>query len=292
MKKWSAYDLPSYISITDFAKPEEVRMMADFFEEHSEGRRDCRLGVGVMMSRKSLNKLETKWAKVWPKLEEYPALFQSNWLRSIHQHVLYNVLHYADYDGIDVCKNLIKAVEVAGGVYVNDNPWNDGTQHLHAVQLDMIWPDPKELGRFHEATGSKLEIILQINSNALDMIDNDPKKLVKKLSEYQFALRRVLLDKSMGRGLGMDAKALLPFARAIKEDSFTHRLGIGVAGGLGPTSLHLLDPFLAEMPDISWDAQSKLHPDGNTMIPIDWNLGKEYVKESLKRMPRRDLAKD
>lgn len=288
MRRWSSMDLPTYISITDFAKPEEVQMMADFFEEHSNKRQDCRLGVGFMMSRKSINKIDTKWAKVWPKPEEYPGLCLSNWGRSIHQPILYNVLHYADYDGVDINKNLLKAVEICN---FNKN-LHGMRKNLHAVQLDMIWPDPKELGKFCNATDSQLEIILQINSNALEMVDNDPKKLIKKLSEYQYALRRVLLDRSMGRGLGMNAEALLPFARAIREDSFTHRLGIGVAGGLGPKSLHLLEPFLAEFNDISWDAQSKLRTSGSAMDPIDWEYAKEYIKKSLLLMPRRDLVKD
>ncbi len=292
MKKWHDWNVDfSYISITDFYTPEQVLMMADFFEEHAAGRQDVRLGVGLMMSRKWVNDLPTKWADAWAKKEIYPSLFQSNWLRSIGQPVLYNTLHYADYEGIDICQNLCKAVEIAGGVYVKDNPYNDGTKHIHAIQLDMVWPDKKEIAKFCEPDmpGANLDTILQINTKALEQVDNDPAKLVAKLSEYQFCIRRVLLDKSMGRGLGMDAEALLPFARAIRNDSFTRRLGIGFAGGLGPKTLHLVEPVLAEFPDASWDAQSKLRPSGSAMDTVDWDMAKEYVLQSLKLMPRRDL---
>ena len=94
---------------------------------------------------------------------------------------------------------------------------------------------------------------------------------------------RVLLDKSMGMGLGMDAMAMLPFLREISER--IPQLQLVVAGGLGPTSLHLLDPVLAEFPRISFDAQGKLRPSGDALNePLDWHYVRSYLYQAIAKI--------
>lgn len=125
-----------------------------------------------------------------------------------------------------------------------------------------------------------MEIVLQIGANAIAAEDNDPVQVVNRLSLYKDVVHRVLLDKSMGRGLGMDAEGLLPFAREIKNRF--PEIGLGAAGGLGPNSIHLVEPLVAEFPDLSIDAQGQLRPSGNAMDPIDWIMAAGYLMSALR----------
>jgi phosphoribosylanthranilate isomerase len=138
----------------------------------------------------------------------------------------------------------------------------------------MIWPDPACLKGALLETKS-LEIILQIGSNALEATSNDPASVVQRFTSYADIVDRVLLDKSMGKGVPMDAETLLPFMRALNE--MFPGLGIGVAGGLGPDTIHLVEPIVKEFPSVSIDAQSRLRPSGSALDPINWTMAAGYL---------------
>jgi hypothetical protein len=111
-------------------------------------------------------------------------------------------------------------------------------------------------------------------------VDEEPRFLVEKLRDYEGVIQRVLLDRSMGKGLPMNAEDLLLFIRVIKE-AFP-QMGISIAGGLGPNTVHLAAPLLKEFPDLSIDAQGKLRPSGSALDPVDWNMAGKYLTEALK----------
>lgn len=247
----------AYIGITDFMTSDQVRQMLEVLRENRQLYWKRRLGVGVMMSWKTLHDQPTKWTSAFPKKEAIADIFVSD-------ADAYNVLHYADYDGHPVLENL-ELVRACGG------------RHLNAIQLDMIWPDPRDIQEFH-SRHSEVGIIVQANAKALEAVGDDPTALVARLKDYGDSIACVLLDKSMGRGLGMDAASLLPFARAIVDKLPT--LAIAAAGGLGPDTLHLADPLIAEFPGISLDAQGRLRPSGSAMDPIDWTMAALYLKRS------------
>jgi hypothetical protein len=213
-----------------------------------------------MMSYKTLHNIPSKWQNVFLPKEEISNVFQSD--------EAYNCLHYADYDdNPELSRCLAEAISYGG-------------KKIHALQLDMIWPDPEEIDRAVQLSGKKIEVILQIGKNAIEKMNNDPNAVIEKLREYKGKIHRVLLDKSMGRGLGMDALGLLPFVTAIRE-SFPE-VGIAVAGGLGPETIHLVQPLTQIFPSLSIDAQGKLRPSGNALDPIDWNMATKYLIEALK----------
>ena len=249
--------LKPYIGITDFTDPTQATVMAKVLTANSGVDRDRQLMVGVMMSRKTLNDLPTKWAKIWPSREKIARIF------TLHHRVM-NTLHYADYDGIDVLHNLLAAAR-CGGV------------GLDAIQLDMIWPDPDALFTFCDARPN-LKIVLQVGADALNMFDNDPVRVAQMLTEDNGALDYVLLDKSMGHGLGLSVAVLLPFLREIRTR--LPGLGLAVAGGLGPETLHLVEPIVDEFPDVSIDAQGQLRPSGDAKDPIDWGRATLYIERA------------
>ncbi len=252
--------LQPYIGITDFTNFGQVQKMLDIFKSHIPLGSNRKLHVGLMMSYKTLHGLPSKWSTVFPPKETIADIFSSD--------EAYNCLHYADYDNDPALwESLSRAISYCG-------------TGIHALQLDMTWPDPNQIANGMHTSRKQIEIILQIGRNALAEANDDPQAVVERLKEYDGVIHRVLLDKSIGRGIGMDAHLLLPFARAIKES--LPSIGLGAAGGLGPGTVDRIKPLLDEIPDISWDAQGRLRPSGNAIDPIDWNYAGGYLMESLR----------
>lgn len=248
-----------YIGITDFRNVRQVRYMLRIFNERKSIHSDRMLHVGVMMSRKTLLGLPTKWTKAFPTNVEIADIL------SVPE--TYNCLHYADYEqDPDFHRNLRQAIAFGG----------DG---MNALQLDMIWPDSTIVAHAVTFSHKELEVILQIGKNAMEVEGNDPKRIIDRLARYDGAIDRVLLDRSMGNGVGMDAQGLLPLAHAIRDRFPT--LGISAAGGLGPETTHLVEPLVREFPDLSIDAQSRLRPSGSALDPIDWEMAKVYLENAL-----------
>ncbi|MFA7193399.1 MAG: hypothetical protein WC087_00580 [Candidatus Paceibacterota bacterium] len=258
-----------YIGITDFETFEQVREMLVFFNENKSGNMH-HLHVGVMCSRKTINGEHSRWGDIWPKREHLGRIFSVSGPRF----PIINCLHYADKFGNgvnrsyhDVYMSLLKAVGYAG-------------PFLDALQLDMVWPDFVAIDTVRKMHRHPFKVILQIDATAFDMVDNSPRKLVDKLCEYDGNVHYVLLDKSAGEGKLMDTEFLLPFLHQITKD--LPRLGIAVAGGLGPDTMDVVRPIVEEFPYVSIDAQGRLRSSGDARDPIDWDIAKKYLLEAIK----------
>lgn len=249
-----------YVGITDFTSFKQVTRMLEVFRRHKSSRSKHVLHVGVMMSYKTLHGIENKWSKVFPPNEVITDIFRP------HDDDVYYCLHYADYDHDTRFTDLARGLGYAG-------------PFVHALQLDMPWPDLGVIASGVHTSRRQIEVILQIGKRSIDECDNDPVEVIRRLEDYRGIIHRVLLDKSMGRGLGMNAGELIPFARAIKE-RFPN-LGPVVAGGLGPDTIDLVEPLVREFPEVSIDAQGKLRPSGNALDPIDWDMAGKYLAKAL-----------
>lgn len=247
-----------YIGITDFTSTEQVRTMRAVFQKHFSTSSKRKLHIGVMISHKTLNGIPTIWSEAFPPKDKIADIFAFD--------DVYNCLHYVDYIHNSDFKDFARAIGY-GGI------------NIHAIQLDMIWPDPGQVANGVHTSRKNIEVILQVGNKAIEEAHNDPTEVVQRLEDYEKVIHRVLLDKSMGRGHSMDAIGLLPFVRAIKE-RFPD-MGLVVAGGLSPDSINLVGPLAKEFPDISIDAQGKLRPSGNTLNPIDWGMAEAYLIKAL-----------
>jgi hypothetical protein len=257
--------IQKYIGITDFTSPDQVRQILRVpFDRGYELKIAHALGVGVMMSYKTLNDIPTKWSAAFPPKDSIAEIF-------IKDEDVFNVLHYADYDGLTTTRDIESAITFGG-------------ENMHALQLDMPWPSVKMVASVKYNTDFRYKIILQIGARAMEEVGNSPSEVVRRLLEYDIdsGVDYVLLDKSGGQGKGMDAQLLLEYYRAIREKFSKDKLGIVVAGGLGPTSVGLMQPFRdAHLTlDISCDAQGKLRPSGNALDPIDWPMAEEYYAQA------------
>lgn len=253
-----------YIGITDFTRYFETIATQEYFRRCDGPSSGHFLHVGVMMSRKTLNGIPSKWSNVFPKNKDIANIFAKD------KNTL-NVLHYADYDGVDVAKNLAKATE-----------W--GYTEMDALQLDMIWPDSAVIKNYRQKHPDT-KIILQVNSKSLAVVDHRPANLFERLDLYGRSVDYVLLDMSMGRGRDLDINHLLPYLMAI--DKNRPDLGLVVAGGLCAKTLPLIASLVGAFPNLSIDAQSKLRPSGNAMDPLDWNMAREYLEVAVKLFSER-----
>lgn len=263
------YDWKPFIGITDFTNAAEVQDMLAVFQDAGGPEIDRVLQTGVMTSKKVLTDVPTKWSKAFPKKEDLRGIF-------LHHSRLLGTLHYADYeDAPELERDLDRALSYA----YHGAAWQPGTWCMRAIQLDMIWPDPAKLLRFSEWNAS-LRVILQVGKEALSQVDDDVDKLLKRLEAYKRCVDDVLLDKSAGKGLGMDAEGLRPFVDAVLKRG--PGMGVVVAGGLGPESLHLVEPLVREFPTISIDAQGKLRPSGDALNErISWTMAERYLRKAI-----------
>ncbi|HBI16956.1 MAG TPA: hypothetical protein DDY52_02250 [Candidatus Moranbacteria bacterium] len=251
-----------YIGITDFETIKQVNGMLNVFEKAQKELLNSikyKLMIGLMISYKTLNGMPSKWSSIWVPKENIKDLF-------IDHPLAYDALHYADYDGKTETKHLVSAVGYGG-------------KNIHALQLDMIWPSSEMLSELKREY-PKIDIVLQVSTPALAQVGDDPVRLIKRLEKYEGLVDFVLLDKSMGRGKGMDAFGLMPFVEAIINSTLS--LNITFAGGLGPDTLHLGQPLVNKYSGLSIDAQAQLTLTGNAMDPIDWTRAAKYLYKALK----------
>ena len=247
-----------FISITDFTDSWQVQTMLTIAKRFNGPEKDLRkLGVGVMMSYKTLHGLPTKWSRAFPPKEKIAEIF-------FNDPLALNVLHYADYENQSLFISLCEAA-------------NWGGKNLQAIQLDMIWPHPADILEFR-ANFTRLKTIMQIGAKAFEAVNSQPKQLIARLQPYELCLDYVLLDKSMGQGKLMDASFLLSFLKPLSKDM--PHLGLIVAGGLGPDTLHLVKPIIKKFPQISLDAQGRLRPSKNALDPIDWQMAGSYLEQA------------
>jgi hypothetical protein len=241
-----------YIGITDFRTQEQVKDMLSILRESYLPFWTPRLGVGVMMSHKTLNGLPTKWTDAFPKNEEIAGIW-------VDDKDVYNVLHFADYDGNPLVTNLLTAMDLAGDV--------------DAIQLDMVWPNPHDVSEFRDKF-CDVEIILQLNQQAIARAGSED-RIIDMLCAYQNSIDVVLLDLSGGTGRPLNSTELGTLDHLIYEHM--PRVQLAVAGGLGPDTLELADPFFQDNPQLSIDAQSKLRASGSALDPINWDRAERYL---------------
>ena len=248
-----------YVSITDFFTVEQARNMRELIPQGP----DLVLGVGVMASWKTIKGLPTKWVNSFPPIQTVAGIFEPD-------PRVFNVLHYAsDVEPERFFEQLVVAT-LFGGV------------NMEGLQLDIEWPSASALALYKKYF-PKIKIILQVGPQALETVNHSAKEIARRVAEeYAPYIDYVLLDGSGGRGIPMETGPLLEKIAAIKENA--PDLAIAVAGGLGPNTLHLVEPILRVYPGVSIDAQGKLRKE--KMDPVDWNMAGDYVKKFVEMLRR------
>jgi len=190
--------------------------------------------VGVLMSSKTLAGQPNKWPGRYPKKEDIADIFVDD-PRAL------NLIHYSTDSPETLATQLVEITKLAG-------PYLDG------FQLNITWPPILEITNYRIIYPDKF-LVLQIGRKAMDIVVKSAEQLAGTIGWYH-GIDAVLIDSSGGRGEPLDAAKAAEYLRAIRRIYPT--LGVGIAGGLGPDTLHSLDPLVREFTDLSIDAEGRL----------------------------------
>ncbi|MBI2588071.1 hypothetical protein HYW30_02105 [Candidatus Azambacteria bacterium] len=250
-----------YVGITGFTKPQEVRAVLEVLPESPLRK----LMVGVLASWKSLRgiPLKPKWQKQFPQPESIPALFPAD-PRTI------NLVHYSTEEGREssVLADMFKIHELAG-------------PNFHGFQLNVAWPQINQMDDYRVAMGWNYRIVLQLGQKAVEAVDGTAQGVADMLYHYAGNIDAILLDPSGGLGKPFDTARAREFLAAIADRGWD--IGLGVAGGLGPETLRLVEPLLEEFPDLSIDAQGQLRTPEDD---LDVDKTKLYHSRALEMFER------
>lgn len=244
---------PTYIGVTGFMAPQEVRAALRCFS----GSPTHKLMAGILVSSKTLAGKTNRWPGRYPKIERIGEIFQEH-------PAAVNLIHY-NTDEPNTLSGQLLRLEVAG-------------PYMHGFQLNVAWPSIGEIETFHEATDFKQRIVLQIGRRAIEEVENSPEKLTDMVYHYVGIVEDILLDPSGGKGQPFDIEKAGVFLRAIASRGF--EINLGIAGGLGPDSLHLVEPFLEKFPQLNIDAEGRLRDPEND--DLDVIRMTDYIRSSLR----------
>ncbi len=243
-----------YIGVTGFMNIAEVTEAQTAFSA-SFLNKNRLLMVGVLASAKTLAGQKNKYPRRYPDVTQIKNIFTPG------QHQVLNLIHYAT-DNPDSLNDELLALNEIGGPF------------FHGFQLNIAWPPPSELEKYR-LRDSRSRVVLQIGGAAMDKVLNCPNCIARKIFEYRHLITDILLDASGGKGKPLNPAKAREYLLAIKE--LLPNIGCGVAGGLGPPPLHLLNPLFKEFTSLSFDAESGLrNAEDNLSLP----LVKEYLEQA------------
>lgn len=247
-----------YIGITGFLKPEEVFSALGVFPEGISRK----LMVGVLASYKSLRGIPMKprWAKRMPNPASISRLF-------LNDERVVNLVHLSTGEET-ILEDMFKIHSLAG-------------QNFHGFQLNIAWPHINQLVSYRAAVSRSYRIVLQIGRKAMETVGGTIQDTVNKLSHYVEVIDDILFDPSGGQGKPFDTRQAYEFLSAITDKGWN--IGLGVAGGLGPDSLNLVEPLIAKFPNLSIDAEGKLRNDQNN---LDLKAVRDYLTKALQLFSR------
>ncbi|MDP3769767.1 MAG: hypothetical protein Q8R40_02440 [bacterium] len=228
-----------YIGITGFMNKDEVLAVLNSVPQNSK----YRVMVGVLASSHTINGISNKWPHRYPKPEHLNNIFQRN-------PKALNLIHFNTKEPQHLYEQMMHVRRLAGPC-------------CHGFQLNVAWPNPAILRRV-ALKGQRTVIVLQVGGHAFEMINHSPQELAQKVaSEYAGLIDYVLLDPSGGYGKQLDTDILKGYLRALTAKQLS--IGLGVAGGLSPATLHLIAPLVDEFPDLSIDAEGRLRDEHDHM---------------------------
>lgn len=244
-----------YIGITGFMTQAEVEAILKTVPVKSSRL----VMVGVLVSHKTLAGQSNKWPNRYPRITsgDLTDIFieDTRALRLVH----YNTHneHFGD--------ELLKIERMSLG--------------LMGFQLNIAWPSAREIEAYRLSTSGPRTIVLQLGSKAMASCDNSPIGIAAKLAtDYSRGLiDYVLIDPSGGFGKPFDSEFARQCLRTIRDKHL--EVGLGVAGGLGPNTIHLIKPLIEEFPDLSIDAEGQLR---DQQDHLDLVRAKDYLQGALK----------
>lgn len=211
--------------------------------------------IGVLASLKTMRGIQNKWPNRYPAMDRIASIFPD------HPSAL-NLIHYNTKEKETLGDQLVAMTEFGGA-------------NMQGFQLNIAWPALDVLAEYKKAYPAK-QIVLQVGGHAFEMVNHSPEQLAARVAEYDEVAEYVLLDPSGGYGKPFDPECARDYLLALEAKNFGMRLG--VAGGLSPTTLDLVEPLAREFPQLSIDAEGRLRtPEDH----LDLNLARTYLQTAL-----------
>lgn len=270
----------SYVGVSGVVSPVQQELIEHTAESLGlQTRLNRRLVLGVKAVHKTqyLN-TENKYGPTWYPVGAVP-FTRALWPRMLDgdSNTLGIAQAYFDPETVGMASYRERFADI---IFSRGAPWIDG------IQFDLLpWHSgSEELLRFISELKEKYttRILLQAHEPAMDALG--PKGIVKRLGKYAETIDYVLFDASHGTAKKLDVETLSSFLREAYSATALDSTGFAIAGGLsGETVREELPALLDEFPDISWDAEGKLHPpalDGKR--PLDFKSVQDYLQASAK----------
>lgn len=245
-----------YIGVTGFMSFEEVSGTLSDIDSIGEERLFM---VGLLASFKTLQRLPNKWPGRYPLMEELQNIFPDT-------RKCLNLVHYNTKEPETLLTQLLALTYIAG-------------KNLDGFQLNLTWPSARAIEDYKSLSETQTEktIVLQIGGGAFEKVSHSPKKLADKVhNEYAGLIDYVLLDPSGGTGQPFDPIVARGYLEALSAKN--NDFGLGVAGGLSPTTLHLIEPLVKDFPDLSIDAEGRLRNTEDDSLNVQ--VTRDYIKKS------------
>lgn len=249
-----------YYGITGITTAEQAYDVigSDMFDTSILPNPDYYLMLGILVSRKTLNGEPASNPNRYPKLSEVPYLL-------LEAPRLLNMIHYNSSSD-----NFTTELQRLG-----DKGWHN----LHGFQLNMVWPNPKEIERFRNLYYPHL-IVLQIGPGAYERIDKNPKILADKVQkEYADLVDYVLLDPSGGTGKGIKVDVMDGYLTELYARGLQDSLRFGIAGGLCAEAVPEVAPLLRKYYPLCVDAETNVRDERDQLdSQKSHNLIKAYKR--------------
>lgn len=216
--------------------------------------------VGVLASQKTVFLgLENKWPNRYPSSSDISSIFPKHPLAL-------NLIHYNTKEPETLLEQMLGVTKISGSCF-------------HGFQLNVAWPSPKALEAYRQIHGG-VKIVLQVGSSAFRKIGNSPVNLARKvMDEYDGLVDYLLLDPSGGLGEPFNTALAREYLEELRGQGAERFLGLGVAGGLSPTTLNLVEPLARAFPKLCIDAEGRLRDENDT---LDLSVAREYVSKAMR----------
>ena len=251
-----------YIGVSGIGSPEVQQQVADLFDESGlRAKRELMVGV------KTLHKcqwLDQPWVRDdgWDLVGE-----QSFRDAAVRSDKTLNIAQ-AYFDQREVGDQWYRRAFLER-MYARGEAWIDG------IQFDSYpWHENKDLLAFlHETKEKHPETLIYLQCHEKSMLRYNPQQLTRILGEHADVLDYLLFDASHGKGIRLNTVQLSPYIQEAFESEKLSHVGVALAGGLhGAVVREDLPELVAKFPDLSWDAEGKLHPvsdDGRMLLDMD-----------------------
>ena len=252
----------SYIGVSGVTSREQVQSILEMLPVKPKRK----VMIGVAQTYKSLRKisLSPPWGKRTPDKNELPSI-------CLGDKRLFNIVHYASAAPRAILSDLEEIVLLSG-------PNFHGVQLNVPLDLDAPGEELAQIAKFAQSYPWSYNI-LNLYPPTLASVAYSPWRLKKGITPYLPHINAVLIDLSGGRGSSFESEVGLRLVDAMYEISLSaeKNIAIGLAGGLGPSRLDLLEDFADYLPILSIDAEGNLRTDND----LDLEKLRLYLTEAF-----------